>query len=106
MRLARCWTQTRDFSASLRQFSNLKALFFEIGGRPFEFTPNAQIWLRALNNLIGGKRDHVYFIINKLSSVDHFLCGFTFYERFYVVHDTTHKHVGFAETPFTKSDIN
>jgi cathepsin E len=98
------------FTGSLRitpaQFSNLKSLFFEIGGRPFEFTPNAQIWPRALSEGNKGTQDYLSLIINKAWSGKGFVCGFMFYERFYVVHDTTNKRIGFAETPFTKSDIN
>ena len=31
------------------QFENLESLFFNIGGRSFELTPNAQIWPRAVS---------------------------------------------------------
>ncbi|KAI0649649.1 acid protease [Trametes meyenii] len=41
------------------QFTNLQSLFFHIGDATFEFTPNAQIFPRALNTAIGGQPDSI-----------------------------------------------
>jgi hypothetical protein len=38
---------------------DLKSPFFTIGNRSSELTANAQLWPRALNELIGGKRGHI-----------------------------------------------
>jgi cathepsin E len=104
-------SDTGLLSITLAQFSNLKSLFFTIGGRAFEFTPSAQIWPRAFNKLIRGKQDRVYLVVNELPSPFavggfQFVSGYMFLERFYSVYDASNRRVGLAETPFTKSDIN
>ena len=92
------------------QYANLKSLFFTIGGRTFELTANAQLWPRALNGLINGKKDHIYLVIGDVgapsgSGLD-FINGYTFSERFYSVFDTGNSRVGLATTPFTMTDHN
>ncbi|RPD60577.1 acid protease [Lentinus tigrinus ALCF2SS1-7] len=92
------------------QFANLKSLFFHIGDTTFEFTPNAQIFPRALNTAIGGSPDFVYLITNDLGSNSgegfDFVDGMVFLERFYYVFDIANSQVGFATTPFTNSTVN
>ncbi|RPD60576.1 acid protease [Lentinus tigrinus ALCF2SS1-7] len=92
------------------QFANLQSLFFKIGDNTLEFTPNAQIWPRALNTLIGGTSDFVYLIVNDLGSLSgeglDFIDGMTFLERFYYVFDIANSRVGFATTPFTDATAN
>ncbi|KAI0356745.1 family A1 protease [Trametes cingulata] len=93
-----------------QQFANLKSVFFNIGDTAFEFTPNAQIWPRALNSAIGGTDDAIYLVINDIgtntgSGLD-FIDGMTFLERFYYVFDIGNSRVGFANTPFTHATTN
>ncbi|KAI0703856.1 family A1 protease [Cerioporus squamosus] len=92
------------------QFASLQSLFFTIGDNTFEFTPNAQIWPRALNTLIGGTSDFVYLIVNDLGSLSgeglDFIDGMTFLERFYYVFDIANSRVGFATTQFTDATTN
>ncbi|KAI9439315.1 aspartic peptidase A1 [Lactarius indigo] len=92
------------------QFSNLKSLFFIIGGTPFEFTANAQIWPRSLNTLIGGTAGSIYLVINDLGTPSgqglDFIEGYAFLERFYTIYDTTNKQFGIAKTPFTTATSN
>ena len=64
------------------QYANLLPLVFEIGGIPYELTPNAQIWPRSLNSVIGGTSDGIYLIVNDIgflpgSGID-FMIGYTF----------------------------
>ena len=78
-----------------------------IQGGTFELTPNAQLWPRSLNSLIGGTAGTIYLIVgdigtNSGSGLD-FINGQTFLERFYVVLDTANKRVGLANT--TKKKI-
>ncbi|KAI0767720.1 acid protease [Fomes fomentarius] len=92
------------------QFANLESLFFQIGDTTFEFTPNAQIFPRALNTAIGGSPDFVYLIVSDLgmpsgSGFD-FVDGMTFLERFYYVFDVANSQVGFATTEFTNAVSN
>lgn len=54
-------------TVSEEQFSLMKSVYFNIGGKSFELTPNAQIWPRALNKRIGGKEDQIYLIIADVS---------------------------------------
>ncbi|KAJ3541125.1 hypothetical protein NM688_g6128 [Phlebia brevispora] len=97
-------------SLTTAQFANLQSLFFIINGVTVEFTANAQIWPRALNEAIGGDDEHVFLIIQDIgtdtgSGMD-FINGMTWIERFYVVLDTTNQKVGIATTPFTRATTN
>jgi cathepsin E len=51
------------------QFSNLRSLFFRVEFQNYEFTPNAQIWPRQFNNLIGGSAGGIYLIVADVSNV-------------------------------------
>ncbi|TCD63445.1 hypothetical protein EIP91_005386 [Steccherinum ochraceum] len=92
------------------QFNNLESLFFTIGSETFEFTPNAQIWPRALNTAIGGTSDFVYLIVNDIGSASgeglDFIDGMTFLERFFAVFDSTNSQFGIATTQFTNATSN
>nr|VWP01211.1 MARTX [Ganoderma boninense] len=92
------------------QFAKLESLFFHIGDATYEFTPNAQIWPRALNAAIGGDADSIYLVTADLNSPSgegfDFVDGYTFLERFYYVYDSAHSSVGFAKTPFTYAKTN
>jgi cathepsin E len=92
------------------QYSNLKSLFFTIGGTTFELTPNAQIWPRALNEFIHGTSQYIYLIIGDLGAPSgrgfDFVNGYTFLERFYAVFDTAQHRVGLATTAFTTATSN
>ncbi|KAI9070303.1 acid protease [Trametes sanguinea] len=92
------------------QFANLQSLFFHIGDTTYEFTPNAQLWPRALNTAIGGQADAIYLIVSDLGSLSgeglDFINGMTFLERFYYVFDIANSRVGFATTKFTDATTN
>ncbi|KAI1786220.1 acid protease [Ganoderma leucocontextum] len=92
------------------QFANLESLFFHIGDTTYEFTPNAQIWPRALNTVIGGDADSIYLVTANLGSPSgeglDFIDGYTFLERFYYVYDSANSRVGFATTAFTYATTN
>ncbi len=92
------------------QYAKLKSLFFTIGDRTFELTANAQIWPRALNELIGGERGRIYLVVNDIGSITgaglDFINGYTFLERFYSVFDTGGRRVGLATTQFTTAKNN
>ena len=51
-----------------QQFEKLESLFFNIGGTTFEFTPNAQIWPRSQNAVLGGEEGKIYLITADLGS--------------------------------------
>ncbi|KIM81111.1 hypothetical protein PILCRDRAFT_821935 [Piloderma croceum F 1598] len=84
------------------QYHALKPVNFQIGSNTYTLTPNAQIWPRMLNSVIGGTTDGIYLIIGNLGTPSgqglDFINGYTFLERFYSVFDTTHKRVGLACT--------
>lgn len=92
------------------QYSRLKPLVFTIGGTAFTLTPNAQIWPRSMNSVIGdtsGNSDNIYLIVADIGSETFdFVSGYTFLERFYSIFDTTNKRVGFATTAYTESTSN
>ncbi|TFK88713.1 acid protease [Polyporus arcularius HHB13444] len=92
------------------QFKKLQSLFFTIGGTTFEFTANAQIWPRALNETIGGEEGKIYLVTADLGSESgqglDFINGFAFLQRFYSVYDTGNTQVGLATTQFTDAETN
>jgi cathepsin E len=91
------------------QYTKLQSLYFNIEDRTYEFNANAQIWPRALNDLIGGEKDFVYLLVNDLgpdvSQEMGFLAGMPFLERFYAVFDSRRHRVCLANTLFTDSMI-
>ncbi len=93
---------------SQKKYEKLKSLFLNIGGNTYELIPNAQIWPRTLNELIGGKEDNIYLVIQDIGQVDglEFIAGKAFLERFYSVYDTQNRRVGFAPTQYTMAEIN
>ena len=89
------------------QYTNLQSLFFDIGGRTYELTPNAQIWPRALNAVIGGETSNIYLVSTDGGpNAVNFIVGMAFLERFYSVFDTNNRRVGLATTAFTYADVN
>ncbi|KAF8651943.1 hypothetical protein AX16_004586 [Volvariella volvacea WC 439] len=92
------------------EFNQLESLYFKIGSVTYEFTPNAQIWPRNLNEMMGGQKDKIYLIVADLgtpmgSGLD-FINGFAWLQRFYTVYDTTHNQIGIATTKFTNATTN
>ncbi|KAG2151441.1 acid protease [Suillus clintonianus] len=93
-----------------QQYNNLQSLYFNIGGVTYEFTPNAQIWPRALNSTLGGNEGQIYLIVSDLGSsfgtgLD-FINGFGWLQRFYTVYDTGKQQLGIATTAYTNANTN
>ncbi|KAF8625961.1 hypothetical protein AX17_006686 [Amanita inopinata Kibby_2008] len=92
------------------QFAKMESMFFRIGPATYELTPNAQIWPRALDNMLGGEDGKIYLVTadlgsnsgSGLDSID----GFVFLQRLYSVYDTTNSRVGLATTQFTNATSN
>ncbi|EMD36748.1 hypothetical protein CERSUDRAFT_51190 [Gelatoporia subvermispora B] len=98
------------FTISAENFANLESLFFNIGDTSFEFTPNAQIWPRALNTAIGGNDDTIYLVAGDIGSdtgsgLD-FINGMVWLERFFFVFNAGSSQAGFATTSFTDATTN
>ncbi|KDQ62683.1 hypothetical protein JAAARDRAFT_121181 [Jaapia argillacea MUCL 33604] len=93
-----------------QQYNNLQSLFFDIGGITYELTPNAQIWPRSLNSMMGGQPNQIYSIVSDLGSQSgsglDFINGFAFLQRFYSAFDTTNTRVGLATTQYTTAETN
>ncbi|KAG6325936.1 hypothetical protein ID866_13153, partial [Astraeus odoratus] len=93
-----------------QQYDKLQSLYFNIGGTTLEFTPNAQIWPRALNSILGGDPNKIYLITSDLGSPSgsglDFINSFGWLQRFYSVYDTANTSVGIATTPFTDATTN
>jgi len=92
------------------QFKEMKSMFFEIGDVTYELTPNAQIWPRTLNAMLGGAANGIYLITADMgaksgSGLD-FINGFAFLQRFYSVYDTSNSRIGLANTPYTHATTN
>ena len=101
---------TNLLSITPAQYGNLQSLFFDIGYTTYEITPNAQIFPRASNELIGGTSDGIYLIVQDISysrlAGMGFILGRPFLERFYTVLHSGESLVGFATTQFTEADTN
>jgi len=92
------------------QYASLKSIFVNVNGVAFEWTPNAQIWPRNLNSVIGGTAGSFYLVVLDLgtpsgSGLD-FILGQAFLERFYSVYDTGNHRVGLAKTKYTDATTN
>ncbi|KAG1766187.1 acid protease [Suillus occidentalis] len=93
-----------------QQYANLQSLYFKIGGVTYDFTPNAQIWPRGLNSILGGEPGKIYLIVSDLGSsfgtgLD-FINGFGWLQRFYTVYDTGNRQLGVATTAYTDAETN
>ncbi|KAL4080791.1 acid protease [Scleroderma citrinum] len=95
---------------SQSQYDNLQTLTFNIGSHAYALSPNAQIWPRSLNSIIGGNSGQIYLVIADIGSIVgtglDFINGYSFLERYYSVFDTTNSRVGFATTEYTTSTSN
>lgn len=75
----------------------------------FTLTPDAQIWPRKLNNVIGGVYSKIYLIVGEIGEenpIFDIIIGMAALERFYCVFDSGNKRVGLAETTLTYAKIN
>ncbi|KAG1901296.1 acid protease [Suillus fuscotomentosus] len=93
-----------------QQYAELQSLYFNIGGVTYEFTPNAQIWPRGLNSILGGEEGQIYLIASDLGSsvgsgLD-FINGFGWIQRYYTFFDTGNTQLGLATTAYTDADTN
>lgn len=91
------------------QYQTLQSLFFVVGNSTFELIPNAQIWPRSLNSIIGGQEELVYLVIKDIGEQDpgvDFIAGMSFLERFYSVFDTGNQLLGLATTAYTHVETN
>lgn len=93
-----------------QQYANLQSLYFKIGDVTYDFTPNAQIWPRNLNSILGGEESQIYLIVSDLGSsfgsgLD-FINGFGWLQRYYTVFDTGNKQLSVATTAYTDANTN
>ena len=110
------------------QYANLQTLSFDIGGISYDLIPNAQIWPRSLNYVMGGTTNSIYLVVNDIGFPDglafDFINGYTFLydlvphppilvltssthsERFYSTFDTSRRRFGIANTIYTNSSSN
>ncbi|KDN34020.1 hypothetical protein RSAG8_12903, partial [Rhizoctonia solani AG-8 WAC10335] len=89
----------------------MKSLFFIINGVSYEFTANAQLVPRMLNNKLGGKPDGYYSVIGSLGvhGADikvGFINGYVFLQRFYTAYDASNSRIGFAHTDSTYANVD
>ncbi|KAG2362536.1 aspartic peptidase domain-containing protein [Suillus spraguei] len=92
------------------QFRQLYTLNFYIGESIYKLIPNAQIWPRSLNERIGGGADDIYLVVKDLGTAIgaglDFINGYVFFQRFYIVFDSSRDQVGFGRTIFTYNISN
>ena len=110
------------------QHANLQTPSFDIGDPSYNLIPNAQIWPRSLNYVVGGASNSIYLIVNDIGFPEglafNFIDGYTFLydlvshpqilvltssthsERFYSIFDTNHQRFGIANTIYTNSSSN
>jgi len=87
-------------------------LTFLLSQNTYTLTPNAQIWPRTLNGIIGGSSNYLYLVVKDsgrnagVPGHSNFILGYVFLERFYTVYDTTNRRIGIAATPWTAGSTN
>jgi len=94
-----------------RYVDAIGAVIDQVGGNTYELIANAQIWPRTHNNVIGGKGDSIYLVVQDIEQASQsgmdFICGMTFIKRFYSVYDTGYyPQLGLATTQFTNAIVN
>ncbi|CAE6458311.1 unnamed protein product [Rhizoctonia solani] len=92
--------------------SKMKSLSFLINGVSYELTPNAQLWPKRLNTLVGGAPDRYYSVVQNVGTLKlrspvklDFIMGYVFMKRFYTAYDGDNSKIGFAYTPSTYADV-
>ncbi|KAH0829210.1 acid protease [Lanmaoa asiatica] len=110
------------------QYANLQTLSFNIGGTSYDLIPNAQIWPRSLNYVVGGNSSSIYLVVSDIGFPDgltfDFINGYSFLydlvshlrvlvltssmhsERYYSIFDTSRQRFGIAKTVYTNSNTN
>ncbi|KFH73268.1 hypothetical protein MVEG_00486 [Podila verticillata NRRL 6337] len=61
-------TTTDLLRITQEQFSQLQSLYFVVGGTTFEITPNALIWQRAFNVMMGGNAGDIYLAVGDIGA--------------------------------------
>ncbi|KAI9232099.1 MAG: aspartic peptidase domain-containing protein [Podila humilis] len=83
---------------------------FVVGGTTFEITPNALIWPRAFNVMMGGNAGDIYLAVGDIGAHSgqglDFKIGYSILKRFYTVLDTGNRRIGLATTSFTDATTN
>ncbi|KAF7358087.1 Aspartic proteinase [Mycena venus] len=104
---------TFDFNTGLLtvpSMDNLQNLVLVLGGEQFPLTPNAQIWPRALNSVIGGNPNQIYLVISGLATSSgqglDFILGMAFLQRYYTVYFYDLEMFKLTSTPFTNATTN
>ena len=68
------------------QYAKLQTLTFNIGNNAYDLTPNAQIWPRSLNSMIGGSSNSIYLVVSDIGSQSgsgfDFIMGYAFLSVF------------------------
>ncbi|CAE7189071.1 unnamed protein product [Rhizoctonia solani] len=84
----------------------MKPLFFIINGVSYELTPNAQLWPRTSNTILGGKANAYYSVVSSHDKLGHsFIMGYPFLLRFYTAYNVSNSKIGFAATSSTYADV-
>ncbi|KAG6328805.1 hypothetical protein ID866_10284 [Astraeus odoratus] len=89
-------TITRD------QYKNLQTLSILIGDQSYDLSPNAQIYARDRRNR------QIFLIIRTMGpeSNEEFELGLTFFQRYYVVFNSSSSQIGFASHKYTYTKTN
>ncbi|KAG6330275.1 hypothetical protein ID866_8813 [Astraeus odoratus] len=86
------------------QYNNLQTLSILIGDQSYDLSPNAQIFARSSPN------DEIILVVHvNIIGIDpriEFLLGCPFFQRYYVVFNSSSSQIGFASHMFTYSTTN
>ncbi|KAG6333276.1 hypothetical protein ID866_5810 [Astraeus odoratus] len=83
------------------QYNNLQTLSIHIGDQSYDFSPNAQIYAR------NDPSRQIFLIIRNMGpSMEYFELGSTFFQRYYVVFNSSSSQIGFASHRYTYSTTN
>ncbi|KAG6329514.1 hypothetical protein ID866_9575 [Astraeus odoratus] len=84
------------------QYDNLQTLSVLIGNQSYDLSPNAQIYPRTSSD------QHIFLVVQKLTATGGlgFKLGSPFFERYYIVFNSTSLEIGFASHIHTQSTSN
>ncbi|KAG6326930.1 hypothetical protein ID866_12159 [Astraeus odoratus] len=86
------------------QYNNLQTLSILIGDQSYDLSPNAQIFARSSPN------DQIILVVHMnnmgINPRIDFLLGYPFFQRYYVVFNSSSSQIGFASHMFTYSTTN
>ncbi|KAG6332579.1 hypothetical protein ID866_6514 [Astraeus odoratus] len=94
--------KTRRLTITPDQYNNLQTLTFVIGDQSYDLSPNAQIFARSSPN------SQIFLVVrsSRPNAREDFSLGSPFFQRYYVVFNSSSSQIGFSSHLYTYSTTN